>query len=55
MKTKDLKNLSKEEKERRIKELKTELVKAKVNASKTGSSKVTNIRKTLAQILTLNK
>ena len=55
MKAKDLKNLSKEEKERRIKELKMELVKSKINASKAGSSKVKNIRKTIAQILTLNK
>jgi ribosomal protein L29 len=55
MKAKDLKGLSKEEKERRIKELKLELVKSKVEASKTGSSKIKNIKRTIAQILTLNK
>ena len=55
MKAKDLKGLSKEEKDRRIKELKLELVKSKVEASKTGSSKIKNIKRTIAQILTLNK
>ena len=55
MKAKDLKNLSQEEKERRIKELKMELVKSKVDASKTGTSKIKNVKKTIAQILTLNK
>ena len=55
MKAKDLKNLSQEEKERRLKELKMELVKSKVEASKTGTSKIKNIRKTIARILTLNK
>ncbi len=55
MKAKDLKNLGKEEKERKLKELKLELVKSKVGASKAGTSKVKNIKKTIAQILTLNK
>ncbi len=55
MKTgKEFMNLSEEEKKMKIKELKLELVKAKVNASKGGSSKIKNIRKAIAQILTLN-
>ena len=55
MKMKDLRDLSKEELERRFKKLKLELVKSKVNASRTGSSKIKNIKKTIAQILTFNK
>lgn len=55
MKAKENANLSKEEKERRIKELKLELVKSKINSSKQGSSKIKNIKKAIAQILTLNK
>ena len=55
MKAKELKNLSKQDREEKLKELKLELIKSKVNASKTGSSKIKNIKKTIAQILTLNK
>jgi len=55
MKAKDLRGLSKEERERKLKELKMELVKSKIGASKAGTSKVKNIKKTIAQILTLNK
>ena len=55
MKTKEHINLNKEEKERRIKELKLELIKSKINVSKQGTSKIKNIKKTIAQILTLNK
>jgi ribosomal protein L29 len=53
--SKEFKEMNKEERERRLKELKIELVKSKVNASKGGSSKIKNIKKTIAQILTLNK
>ncbi len=55
MKTGKLKNMSKEEKEMKLKELKLELVKAKISTSKGGNSKIKNIRKAIAQILTLNK
>jgi len=55
MKSKEFKEMSKENKDTKLKELKLELVKAKVNASKGGSSKIKNIKKTIAQILTLNK
>ena len=56
MKTgKEFKHMSKEDRERKLKELKIELIKSKVNASKGGSSKIKNIKKTIAQILTLNK
>ena len=55
MKSKEFKEMSKEERERKLKELRLELVKSKVNASKGGSSKIKNIKKAIAQILTLNK
>ncbi len=55
MKSKEFKNMNAEEREHKIKELKLELVKSKVNASKGGSSKIKNIKRTIAQILTLNK
>jgi ribosomal protein L29 len=55
MKSKEFKEMNKGERERKLKELKLELVKSKVNASKGGSSKIKNIKKTIAQILTLNK
>lgn len=47
--------MSKEDKEKKLKELKLELIKTKVDASKGGTSKIRNIRRTIAQILTLNK
>ena len=53
MKVKDLKTMKKEELDKKMKELKTELVKSKVNASKTGSSKANEIRKIIARIHTL--
>lgn len=55
MKSREFKEMSHDERERKLKELKLELVKSKVNASKGGSSKIKNIKKTIAQILTLNK
>jgi len=55
LKTKDIQRMSKEERERKIKELKLELIKSKVNASKTGSSKIREIKKIIARILTFNK
>jgi len=54
LKAKDILKMSKEERERKLKELKLELIKSKVNASKTGNSKTREIRKIIARILTLN-
>ena len=54
MKTSELKNINREEREKRLKELKAELVKSRVSAVKTGSSKIRQIKKTIARILTLN-
>jgi len=54
MKYKEIKKLSKQDREKKLKELKLELVKSKVNVSKTGSAKVKAIKKIIARILTLN-
>lgn len=55
LKSRDIRKMRKEERERKLKELKLELVKSKASASKTGSSKIKEIKKTIARILTLNK
>jgi ribosomal protein L29 len=55
LKTKDIQRMSKEEREKKIKELKLELIKSKISASKTGSSRIREIKKIIARILTLNK
>ncbi len=54
MKIKDIKNMSKEDREKKLKELRIELIKSKANASK-GSSKTRQIKKNIARIFTLNK
>ncbi len=53
--SKDIISLSKEDKEKKLNELKLELVKAKISASKAGTSKVKEIKRTIARILTFNK
>ncbi|HEX9739339.1 MAG TPA: 50S ribosomal protein L29 [Ignavibacteriaceae bacterium] len=55
LKAKELKSISKEERERKLKELKFELVKSKASASKAGNSRTKEIKKIIARILTLNK
>ena len=54
LKTKEIRKMSKTEREKRMEELKFELVKARVSASKSGNSKIKEIKKTIAKILTLN-
>ncbi|MCK4553125.1 50S ribosomal protein L29 [Candidatus Pacearchaeota archaeon] len=54
LKYKEIEKLSKTERNKKLKELKLELVKSKVNVSKTGSAKVKAIKKIIARILTLN-
>jgi ribosomal protein L29 len=54
MKFKQIKDLSKQDREKKLKELKMELVKEKVNASNTGGSKAKQIKKIIARINTLN-
>ena len=55
MKAKDIRNMEKTDREKKLKELRLELVKTQANASKTGSSKAKEIKKIIARILTLNK
>ena len=54
MKFKDIQKMSKEDREKKLKELELELIKSKVNASKIGSSKTREIKKIIARMLTLN-
>ncbi len=55
LKTKDLKGMSKNERGKKLEELRVELIKSKVNVSKTSGPKTKEIRKAIARILTLNK
>ncbi len=52
LKAKEIRNMSEEEKKKKLAELRLELVKART--AKTGSSKVKEIRKMIARMLTLN-
>jgi len=54
LKYKEIQKMSKEEIEKKLKELKIELIKTKANASKSGSSKAREIRKMIARIITIN-
>jgi ribosomal protein L29 len=53
MKNKEIKNLGKVELEKKLKELKMELVKAEVSKAKAGTSKIKQIKRMIAQIITL--
>jgi ribosomal protein L29 len=55
LKARDIKNMGKEEREKKLEELKMELIKSKVNKTKTGASKIKEIKKVIARIHTLNK
>ena len=55
MKYKEIKKLNKNERDKKIKELRLELIKSKVNTQKTKGSKTRNIRKIIARIHTFNK
>ena len=54
MKMKEIQKLNKADREKKMKELKLELVKSKANAAKSGSSKAKQIRKIIARMHTLN-
>ncbi|MCL5018517.1 MAG: 50S ribosomal protein L29 [Candidatus Pacearchaeota archaeon] len=53
LKVKDIQKMSKEERMKKMEEMKFELVKAKANPTKSGS-KAKSIRKVIARILTIN-
>ena len=46
--------MNKEDREKKLKDLKIELIKSKTKTSKTGSSNTRQIKKTIAKILTFN-
>jgi ribosomal protein L29 len=54
LKSKDIRKMNQEERNKKIEEMKFELVKARANASKAGTSKAKEIKKVIARILTLN-
>jgi ribosomal protein L29 len=54
LKAKEIKKMNKEERMKKMEEMKFELVKAKANASKTGTSRAKEIKKIIARIFTLN-
>lgn len=54
MKSKDVKKLDSKERQKKVEELRLELVKARVTASKGGKAKINEIKKTLARLLTIN-
>ena len=54
IKIKEIRKMSKQDREKKLKELKIELVKSKTGASKAGGSKAREIRKIIAQIHTIN-
>lgn len=55
LKSREIKRMGKKELEEKLKELKLELVKSRVEGSSTSSSKTREIKKMIAQILTFNK
>ena len=55
LKSKEIAKMNKNEKEKRLKELKLELIKTRANVAKTGSSKSKEIRRMIARIMTFNK
>ena len=54
MKYKEITKMNKEDREKKFKELKMELVKSKTRTSKTGHSNTKQIKKTIAKMLTFN-
>jgi ribosomal protein L29 len=54
LKAKDIKNMKEEEKKNKIKELKLELTKAYAKSGQGTSSKIKEIKKTIARLLTKN-
>lgn len=55
IKNQELKKMSNSEREEKIKELKIELVKEKINITKGGKNKIREIKKTIARLLTFNR
>jgi ribosomal protein L29 len=54
MKYKEITKMNKEDRDKKMKDLKIELVKSRARTSKTGNSSTKQIKKTIAKILTFN-
>lgn len=54
LKAKEIRKMSKADRDKKLKDLKMELVKNHINASKQGNSKSKEIRKMIARIHTIN-
>jgi len=55
LKFKDISKMERKDRERKLKDLKLELVKSKANASKGGNAKIKEARRAIAKITMLNK
>ncbi len=55
IKFKELSKMNKEERQKKMKELKLELIKSKISSAKTGTSKIKQIKKLIARLSMLNK
>lgn len=55
IKNKDIKEMNQEERDKKLNELKKELARAEVDVAKSGGSKVKQIKRNIAKILTFNK
>ena len=55
IKTRDIAKMSQKEIEDKIKDLKIELIKEKINTSKGGKLKTKEIKRTIARLLTFNR
>ncbi len=53
LRAKDIRKMTSEERKKKLEELRIEMVRARVDASKTGNSKVRQIKRLVARILTL--
>ena len=54
MKYKEITKMVKEDREKKIKELKIELIKSRTRTTKTGNTNTKQIKKTIAKMLTFN-
>ena len=54
MKYKEITKMSKEDREKKLRELKLELIKSRTKSSKTGNTNTKQIKKTIAKMLTFN-
>ena len=55
LKSKDISKMSNKEREGKIKDLKMELIKEKINLSKGGKIKIREMKRTIARLITFNR